>query len=243
MTSALVGVALSAALAAPAVLEVGRFSAATPGEVPPPGWEPLRFPRIERATDYRLQAIDGVVVVHATSRGAASGWIRKLRIDAREYPLVEWRWKIDGLIEGSDVRKKSGDDYPARLYVAFEYEPSRASVLEKAKFEAARLYYGEYPPGAAINYIWEARAPLGTVVPNPYTARAMMIVVESGRGRVGTWVTEQRNLLEDFRGAFGHDPPPISGVAIMTDTDDTGASASASYGDVVFRRPQTTQEK
>jgi hypothetical protein len=31
-------------------------------------------------------------------------------------------------------------------------------------------------------------------------------------------------------------PPPISGVAIMTDTDNTGESATAHYGDIVFKQ-------
>jgi hypothetical protein len=63
----------------------------------------------------------------------------------------------------------------------------------------------------------------------------MMIVVESGARRVGEWVEVERDILADYRRAFNEDPPPVSGVAVMTDTDQTGASATAWFGDIVFR--------
>jgi hypothetical protein len=72
------------------------------------------------------------------------------------------------------------------------------------------------------------------MVPNPYSVRAHMIVVESGAERVGEWQVERRNLLADYEKAFGEAPPRISGVAIMTDTDDTGESATAWFGDISF---------
>jgi len=99
-----------------------------------------------------------------------------------------------------------------------------------------RLLYEQVPPLNAINYIWESRAPLGTVVPNPYTDRVKMIVVESGEDKLNQWVSEERNLYEDYRKAFVEEPPMISGVAIMTDTDNTDKSAIAYYGDILFKK-------
>ena len=63
-----------------------------------------------------------------------------------------------------------------------------------------------------------------------------MVVVRSGGERVGAWVEEERNVYEDYRKAFGGEPPMIKGIAVMTDTDDTGESATAWYGDIVFHR-------
>jgi hypothetical protein len=74
------------------------------------------------------------------------------------------------------------------------------------------------------------------VVPNPYADQVKMIVMESGPDRLNQWVSEERNLYEDYKKAFGEKPPLISGVAIMTDTDNTGESATAYYGDIVFRK-------
>ena len=62
-----------------------------------------------------------------------------------------------------------------------------------------------------------------------------MIVVESGEAKLNRWVNEERNLYQDYKQAFGEAPPLISGVAIMTDTDNTGESATAFYGDILFK--------
>jgi hypothetical protein len=147
------------------------------------------------------------------------------------------------ILKRGDVHRKKGDDYPARIYITFEYNPARLGILEKAKYEAIRLLYGEYPPLAAINYIWETKAPKGTMVPNPYTDQVMMIVVESGPAKLNQWVSEERNLYDDYRQAFGEEPPMISGVAIMTDTDNTGEQATAYYGDILFKRGEASPER
>ena len=63
-----------------------------------------------------------------------------------------------------------------------------------------------------------------------------MIVVESGEAKLNQWVNEERNIYEDYKKAFGEEPPMISGFAIMTDTDNTGESATAYYGDIVFKK-------
>jgi hypothetical protein len=77
---------------------------------------------------------------------------------------------------------------------------------------------------------------VGTAVPNPYTDQVHMIVVESGPAKLNTWITEERNVYEDYKHVFGEEPPMISGVAIMTDTDNTGESAEAYYGDIVLKK-------
>jgi len=159
-----------------------------------------------------------------------------VRIDTREWPIVAWRWKVENLIEKADGRAKSGDDYPARIYVAFEFDPARVRLFERAKFEILRLFYGEYPPIAAINYVWSGREARDDVFANPYTDRVKMIVVETGPNDLHRWVDERRDVVADYRRAFGEDPPVISGVAIMTDTDNTGGSAVAYYGDIRFEK-------
>ena len=102
-----------------------------------------------------------------------------------------------------------------------------------------RLLYGQYPPIGAINYIWESKSPIGTIIPNPYTDRVMMFVVESGESKLNQWVNEERNIFEDYKKVFGQEPPMISGIAIMTDTDNTGESAIAYYGDILFKRTKS----
>jgi hypothetical protein len=220
----------------PKVLEVGKFSEARIEDTLPAGWQPLVFKKIERHTIYRLVRDDQTVVVKAVAEASASGLTRKIKIDPREYPVVQWRWKVTNILKKGDVSRKEGDDYPARIYITFEYDAAKLGFFDKIKYEAAHLLYGEYPPLAAINYIWANKAPQGTMVPNPYTDRVMMIVVESGEPRLNEWIIEERNLYEDYKRAFKEEPPLISGVAIMTDADNTGESATAYYGDILFKR-------
>ena len=219
-----------------AKLPVGAFSSAEPGEKLPEAWEPLLFRKIEAHTRYTVVDSDGISVVKAESRASASGLIRKIQIDPVEYPWLTWRWKVANVLKNGDVTKKEGDDFPARIYITFAYDPAHLSFLDRTKYKAAKLLYGEYPPTGAINYLWGSNAPVGLITPNPFTERAMMIVVESGTGKLNQWVTEKRNVLEDYRRAFQSDPPMISGVAVMTDTDNTGESAVAWFGDIFFEK-------
>ncbi|GJL67998.1 MAG: hypothetical protein NPIRA06_06330 [Nitrospirales bacterium] len=220
----------------PDQLVVGNFSLATPGEPLPQGWKPLTFDNIPEHTQYDLVKDEQQVVVKAISRQSSSGLIREISIDPKEYPVIEWRWKVENILQKGDVAQKSGDDYPARLYITFQYDSSQVGFFEKAKFETIKLLYGQYPPIGAINYIWESKSPIGTMVPNPYTDRVYMFVTQSGSANLNQWVTQERNIYEDYKKAFGEDPPNISGVAIMTDTDNTRESAIAYFGDIVFKK-------
>jgi hypothetical protein len=216
-------------------LDIGRFSAGRPGPVQTDGWKALRFKKIQKATMYELVEEGGAVVVKATSEAAASGLTKEVKIDPSLFPIVQWRWKVENLLTHSDVTRKSGDDYPSRLYITFEYDPDKVSLGRKLKYKAGRALFGDIPI-AAINYIWDTRTPVGTVVDNAYTDFAKMIVVESGAGKVGAWVEESRDIYRDYQQAFGEDPPAINGVAIMTDTDNTKERAVAYYGDIRFVR-------
>ena len=238
-----IGIGLSLVLLAgpiqaesPVTIQVGTFSRAQAGGPFPDSWKPLTFDKIDEHTTYSLVEDDGTVVLKAVSRGSSSGLTREVTIDPKQYPIVEWRWKIENVLQKGDVTTKEGDDYPARLYITFAYDESKVDFLEQTQYELARLLYGQYPPTGAINYIWESRSPIGIMVPNPYTDRVKMIVLESGEAKVGQWVAESRNLYKDYQKAFGGDPPLISGVAVMTDTDNTQESAVAYYGDIVFRK-------
>ncbi|WP_447965177.1 DUF3047 domain-containing protein [Nitrospira sp. Ecomares 2.1] len=220
----------------PNQLVVGNFSLATPGGPLPQGWKPLTFDNIPEHTQYDLVKDEQQVVVKAISRQSSSGLTREISINPKEYPVIEWRWKVENILQNGDVAQKSGDDYPARLYITFQYDSSQVGFFEKAKFETIKLLYGQYPPIGAINYIWESKSPIGTMVPNPYTDRVYMFVTESGSANLNQWVTQERNIYEDYKKAFGEDPPNISGVAIMTDTDNTRESAIAYFGDIVFKK-------
>jgi hypothetical protein len=227
----------SIAGAGPHRVEVGRFTAPAEPDALPAGWEPLTFRKIPRSTRYSVVRDGEGWVLKAESEAAASALYRRLELDLHAHPRLTWRWKIDNVLVKGDARRREGDDYPARVYVTFRYDPAQASPWQKAKYEAYRQLYGAYPPHAALNYIWDNRLPPGTMLDNAYTDRAKMIVVRSGAAEVGRWVTETRNVVDDYRRLFGGDPPPIAGVAVMTDTDDTAERAVAWYDALAFLAP------
>lgn len=217
------------------VLDLGPFSKSTPGGTLPNGWQAQTFKKIDRHTTYELVKDSAITVVKAVAEKSASGLTLPLDIELKEFPILEWRWKVANAIAKSDPTSKAGDDYPARIYLTFKYDPTRVSSWQRAKYGFAKSLYGSYPPHAGINYIWENKLPIGTIVPNAYTDRLRMIVVESGTAKLNEWQSYRRNVYEDYKQIFGEEPPRVSGIAIMTDTDNTGASATAYYGDIVMR--------
>ena len=218
------------------ILEVGKFSTAQAGSKLPTGWTPLTFENIKDHTHYELVKDKKDMVLKAMSVASSSGITREVSIDPKEFPIVTWRWKVENIFKKGNVHLKEGDDYPARVYITFAYDSERVGFFEQAKYEAAKLLYGQYPPLGAITYIWESTSPVGTIVPNPYTDRVQMFITQSGSDKLGQWITEEHNVYEDYVQAFGTEPPNISGVAIMTDSDNTQESAIAYFGDILFKK-------
>jgi hypothetical protein len=233
------GCVLSIALTFPyawaEVLKVGNFSVLESSQDFPQQWEPLTFPKIGNHSRYSLIKGPGQTVIKAQSDRSASGMIRRLRINPQQYPILEWSWKIDAVLDKGDVTRKAGDDYPARIYIAFELDPETASWWQRLQHKTASLAAGKELPGTALNYIWANKAPVGTFVPNPYSQEVIMVVVQSGNLKSGQWVSQSRNLVDDYRKAFGRQPPDIIGIALMTDTDNTGEQATAYYGDIILK--------
>ncbi|MFB6248532.1 MAG: DUF3047 domain-containing protein [Salinibacter sp.] len=225
-------------LGPPDVLRVGAFSGQDPDQEHPDGWSPISFSDIEAKTTYDLVRADSGTVVRARSNGGASGLATERRIDLTEYPILEWRWKVEGVVEKGNARTKDGDDYAARLYVTFDYED--LGVVDQVKLAALRALGYDEVPTRALNYVWANRVDRHTILENAYTDWVMMVAVRSGEARAGEWITERRNVLADYRAAFGGDPPPVNGVALMTDTDNTDGAATAYYGDILFRAADDT---
>jgi hypothetical protein len=217
------------------ILDVGKFSASSVRDKLPSNWKSFEFKRIKKHTRYTLVKDNGIVVVKASSDRSASGLIRKIKIDLKKYPRICWRWKISKVYSKGDITQKKGDDYPARIYIVFEKGVKQSTFFQKVKKHAYRLLYGEYPPSGAINYIWASNAPEGTIASNSYAIQSKMIVVQSGESRINTWIEEEQNVYEDYKKILGKEPPIVTAVGIMTDSDDTKESALSFYGDIVFK--------
>lgn len=198
----------------------------------PQGWEPLTFPKVPAHTAYAWSASSAAV--HAKAENSASGLVFRHGGAVADAPVLRWRWKVAGTVPGGDENKKSGDDYAARVYVTFRYDPSRVGLATRLKYAAVKKLRGEYPPHNAIAYIWANKLAAGESAPSPYTKLVMMTAVRSGNGSAREWHAEERDVLADYRRLFGEEPPPYAGIALMTDTDNTGASAEAWYAGVTL---------
>ena len=191
-------------------------------------WEPLTFEKIEEHSSYETR--DSVLV--ARSNNSASGIKLKKTYDIYKYPVLKFKWKTNNVYKKGDARTKAGDDYPIRIYVMFEYNPDNASFFEAIKYDFAKTIYGEYPPHSTINYIWSNKEQNEKYITSAYTDRAKMAILNSGEGKLNLWQEHTVNVLENYKKAFGEEPPANVTLAIMSDSDNTGES-SESYVDYI----------
>lgn len=211
------------------------FSGAKPGDPLPEGWRNLPVVHGKTLTQYSLVSDKGTTVLQADARASASGLMHPGDVDLSRTPVVSWRWKAQGPIEGANNREGSHEDAPARLVFVFNGEESNLSIGERAEMEISRHVGGESLPYATLMYIWSNTAPPGTVIANPHTSRVQMIVVSGTPDDANQWRTITRNVARDYEQVFHEKPGKLSGYGMLTDTDNTGATTQAWYGDIRFR--------
>ena len=177
-------------------------------------WMHLRF---RGTTDYRLAVVAGRLAIAAQGRNSASGLIRAAEIDLRDCALLEWQWRVDRLQEAAMLRTKEGEDVAASIMLLFG---NPGSFLDPS-------------PVPTLRYVWtNGKEAAGAVIDSPYMPGVVKtVVVRAGTADLGTWVSEKRDMLADFKAAFGNPPPePLWAVAIFTDNDQTKQPVEAYYG-------------
>jgi len=237
-------IALCAALlgalasAAPAEQPIAPFSGAAPGTQLPAGWKPLMLPD-RKQTQLALVEDEGRVVLRAHAESAVGTAGFAMHAGMGERPMLTWRWKIDRVVAGADTNTKPGDDYAARVYVMFDVPADQLSLVDRAKMKLAKVIYGVDMPAASICYVWDNRMAAGTSRWSPYSNRVRTIVLRSGNGEAGKWVTETRDLDADFQAAFGAGhpgpTPAVTGIAVGNDTDQTNETVTAWFGDFAWK--------
>jgi hypothetical protein len=177
------------------------------------GWEEKSF---AGKTEYQLVKEGDVTVLKAASQAAASGLIKKKRIDLQQTPYLNWRWRVDEPLQSLAEKTKPGDDYGARVYVVID---------------GGLLFWNT----KAINYVWASSSPTGENWPNAFAGKsAMMLALRSSTDKAATWYQEKRNVYADLKEFFGPEVRYIDAIAIMTDTDNSGRQTTAQYGDIYF---------
>ncbi len=209
---------------------IGRFTAIG---APPVPWAMVRYAG-EKATSYRVASVAGRTAIEARADSSMSLMARPISIDLAERPVACWRWFVEGPVAKADMTRKSGDDYAARLYIAFDMPESALSGSTKLKLRIARGMFSKSLPDAAVVYVWDNRHPVGTVRRSSYTDRSQLVVAETGNARAGTWVMERADVAADFAKAFGNRPGKPIQLAVASDGDNTKSKARAAFADIHF---------
>lgn len=196
-----------AAGAAPLTVTVGNFASGDKS-----GWEEQEF---KGKVSYSVVKIgNGTHALEARSSGTASGLHKKISVDLEKTPYINWTWRVANTLKGVDETTKKGDDYPARIYVIL----SGGLLFWKTQ---------------ALNYVWSStERPADASWPNAYTSNVIMLAVDSGNSKVGAWVTHKRNLRADLKRYLGNDVKRVDAIAVMSDTDNSGQSVTADYGNI-----------
>jgi hypothetical protein len=223
---------LLAALLEPDPVWVGKFTGS--GEPPAP-WRVVPI-RGSKPTTYRLANVAKSPAIEARVDSSMALLGRPIKIDLAQTPILCWRWLIEGVVGRGDIRKKSGNDFAARVYVAFDMPDSALSAMTRMKIGMARRMLGIPVPDAAVTYVWDNRSPIGLALRSPYTDRQQLIVAQSGNDRAGEWVSERVDVAADFARAFGGKPGRAVELAIAADGDNTRSTGRAAFADIHFVR-------
>lgn len=182
----------------------------------PSGWVGEAFGR--RADyDFTIEQHLGGRVLHLTSRNDHSTIARDITgiVNLQETPILEWTWKVTMLPAGGDLRRKETTDLAAQLYVVWPRFP---------RLLRSRI----------IGYVWDAKTPAATILKSQKTGTVTFVVMRSGSEDLGKWLTEQRNVAEDYVKIFGEAPDDPKAITISIDSNDTQSMAESFIGPIVF---------
>jgi hypothetical protein len=182
----------------------------------PPGWKAQNWG--SPSYDFEIVSEDSTRVLHMRSNGDSSTINKEIKVDCKDYQILQWKWKVIELPKGADARKKATDDEAGQIYVTFPRFPSAAR---------SRI----------IGYIWDTTAPAGSIFKSQKTGLVTYVVVRSGEADLNKWLTESRNVCQDYKKIYGEEPEEkMEAISIGIDSDDTRSRAGAYVGEILFRK-------
>lgn len=139
-----------------------------------------------------------------------------------ENPILSWKWRIRSIPEGGNEDSKDRNDVAASIYVVFDM--GRVALVKKVP--------------KSIRYTWSSSLPEGTEL-SKFFGNQKIVVVQSGEENIGKWITEKRNIVEDYKRLFGDNPPktPLA-ILILSDADDTKSLTIADYDDLMLLKEE-----
>jgi hypothetical protein len=169
--------------------------------------------------DFGIATQGGRKAIHLKSANDSSTISKEVKVDVKTWPIVQWSWQVVSLPKGGDARKSATDDEAAQIYVTFPRFPSAVR---------SRI----------ISYIWDTTAPVGSIFKSEKTGLVTYVVVRSGPADLGKWLTESRNVLEDYKKIYGEAPAEdVGAISIAIDSNDTNSTAESYFGEIFFRKP------
>ena len=193
-----------------------------------PGWERLDFEKVPPNT----WTEEGGALV-ASSNATSS--ILYAGVPSETAPVLTWRWRVDRAAPPTDLTRKGGDDRSLSLTVGFAYDPIQATMGEKMKRMVVESMAGADAPGRVIEFAWGGTGAAGVPAASPYSGSSGRIVtLRPATDPTGQWQTERVDLAALYRQIWGGTPPPVTRVALLTDSDDTGGATEARIADICF---------
>jgi hypothetical protein len=180
------------------------------------GW---RILPLKRRTIYSVVKSDGRSAIMAVGRKSASGLARHVNIDPRACRTLRWSWRVDQMQSTVNLRKKSGEDVAASLFITFG-DPGFMMLPN---------------PVPTLRYVWTTEhMQKGEIFDNPFRPKIIRTIVAENRSdRLGEWVDFERDLYADYLAAFGKPPgDTIQLVSIFTDNDQSKEPVKVYYGPI-----------
>jgi hypothetical protein len=175
----------------------------------------LQVKKVKGETKWTLGSNENGAYIKAEAEGVGSGLGREIEIDLNKTPFINITWKVEKDLSGIIENSKKGHDYAARVFVI---KKTGATPLSNR----------------AINYVFSSNNIIDQNWPSPYTKKSIDYVLSTTIDKTNTWVTVKANVKEDFMKLHGLDVDNISGVAIMTDTDNSKLKAISYYQNIYF---------
>lgn len=187
-------------------------------------------------TAFSVVELDGLKALRVEADSSYGNLVYPLRLPAQPAALA-WRWRADELIDAEDLRTRGGDDVAVKVCVMFDMPLERVPFIERQLLRVARGQTREPVPAATVCYVWDGHLPVGTALDNAFTRRIRYKVLQSGTAHLHQWMSERRNIAADFSELFGAESgevPPVIGVLVGADADNTHGHSLAHVADVVI---------
>ncbi len=181
----------------------------------PDGWRTYETVGGRPAYDFTIVQDGGMKALRLRSRDEHSTIARDLSVDLARTPVLEWSWKIVSLPAGANVRQRATSDLTAHVFLVWPRTPALIR---------SRL----------IGYTWDGVLPASAVEQSRKTRTVSFLTVRSGGRGLGSWVTERRNVIDDYRRIYGEAPDSPAAVALSIDTNDTHTVAEGLIGAIRF---------